>query len=135
MVGGLQHLLDRHIRPPQIGLQDKSQFDLDPRGDEIRNGNVQHLARCAVVAHVVQQCAVIGLIDLTRLLHGTAGQSDLVPNGSMPIGILQLHPGSVDAVPILDGHARKTLGEMLDLHPGLFCPVEFLGECQDLGLR
>ena len=131
VIGGLEHLLHGHVGAAQLFFKDEGQLDLDAWRDEIGEGNVQHLAGCAVVAHVVQQGAVVGLIDLAGHLHGAAGQANFVPDQGAPFGELELYPGAVDAVTVFDGHARVALRKVLDLHPGFFGLVQLVGELLD----
>jgi len=132
VVGGGQHLLDIHVGALQIGLQDEGQLDLDARGDEAAGGQLQHLAGGGGEQHAVEQGAVVGFVDLAGDLHGARGQADLVADHPAPLGQLPRDPGAADAVAVLDRHAGKALGEMLDLHARGFALVQFVGELPDL---
>jgi len=131
VVGGIEHLFHGHVWSAQFLLEDEGQLHFDTRGDEIFVRDVQHLTGRAGVEHVVQQGAVVGLVDLAGDLHGAAGEADLVADHGAAFGELDLHPGAVDAVAVFDGNARKALGEVLDLHAGFFGLVQLVRELLD----
>ena len=75
VVGGVEHVEDRHVRAlQQLALSTKAS-STSTRGAMKRVGrDVAALGE----EHVVQQRAVVGLGDLAGLLHRARGQADLV---------------------------------------------------------
>jgi hypothetical protein len=126
VVGGVQHVLHLNAIAFQPALEDEGELHLDPRRDEAVGGDVARLEE-----HVVQQRAVVRLVDLAGQLHGARRQADLVAAHLAALGDLHPHPGARDGIAVLDGHAGKAFREVLDLHARLLAPVQFGGELPD----
>ena len=112
--GGVEHVVHRHVGPGQWRLEHEGQLHLDTRGDEVLHRDLQHLAGLRGVKHVVEQGAVIRLVDLAADLHGAAGQADLVTDHFSAFGLLQLDPGAANAVAVFNRHAWVAFRKVLD---------------------
>ena len=118
-------MLYRDIGPLKILLQDKGQLDFNPWHHKVSVRNVKHFAWRAGVKHVVQQRAVVGLVDLAGLLHGTRRQANFVANDVPPLRQLQSHPSAANTITVFDGHAWKTFRKMLNLLSRNLCVLQF----------
>ena len=117
-------------------LQHKRQLHFNARRNEIFDGYAQHFSRHTGVAHVLEQSAEIRLINLAGLLHSAAGQANFVAYHLVAFGEFERHPCAVDTVAILNGHSRKTFGEMFDLHARFFCVIQLCSElCDDFSAQ
>ena len=101
--GGAQHVGQADAGTLQALAHDESKFDLDARLAEI---GVVHLG--AVGDHlVVEDVAVIRLVDHRRALHGLGGQTDFVADQLGARLDLALGDNGGDRVEVLDGDRRK----------------------------
>ena len=101
-------------RPLQRLGQHEGEFRLDARHAVIR---VRHL-RAVMQHHVVEQMAVVRLVDLRRLLHCLRGQADLVTEQLAAAGDLAARRLALNRVGILDLDIRKGFGQLHGLHAG-----------------
>ena len=105
--GGAQHVGQADARPLQPLAHDEGELDLDPRLAIVR---VRHLG--AVADHlVVEDVAVVRLVDHRGALHRLRGQADLVADQLAALLDLALHHVGGDGVGILDGDVREGLRE------------------------
>ena len=77
--------------------------------------------------HVVEQIAVVRLVDLRRLLHRLRSEADLVADQLRAGRYLALGALGRDRIGVLEGDAGKRDGQLRGLLPGL------LGIHQDVG--
>ena len=101
--GGAQHVGEADAGALQPLAQDESELDLDPRRAVV---GVRHLG--AVGDHlIVEDVAVVRLVDHRRALHRLGGEPDLVAD-QLGAGLdLALRDLGRDRVGILEGDARK----------------------------
>ena len=101
--GGAQHLGKPHARTLQPLAHDEGELHLDTRLAVVF---VRHLG--AVADHlVVENVAVVRLVDLRGALHGLGGEADLVADELAALLQLALHHVGGDGVRVLDGDVRK----------------------------
>ena len=120
VVGGVEHVEDGAIRPAQRRLQHEGELDLDPWRVEA----IERNRRGVGIEHVGEQHAVIGLGDADGVLHRLRGQADLVALDDAAAAELQLGPGALDRVGVLDGEAGIVPGEHRDQRLGAFGFIE-----------
>ena len=117
--GGAQHVGEADARPFKPLAHDEGQFDLDARLAEIR---VQNLG--AVANHlVVEDVAIIRLVDHRGTLHRLGGQADLVADQLGAGGDLAARDLGRDRIRVLDRDGRECLRErrgLLVLLLGIF---------------
>jgi hypothetical protein len=107
----LQYLEQGHSGPLERSAQDEGQFDFDSRRDEAFE---RHVA-AGLEEHVIHQWCIVGLGDLRCHLHGARRQSDLAAADAAAVGLLQLHPFTLDGIAVLHRHAGVLPGEMPQL--------------------
>ena len=121
--GGAQHVRQPDAGAAQRLAENEGELDLDPRQAII-------LMRDAAAVgdhHVVEQVAVIRLVDLRGALHRFRGQPDLVadqPGAGRDLAVG--HRGG-DRVGVLHGDVRPGLGQLHRLF------ARFLGGDEDIG--
>src|SRR6266851_1348102 len=101
----------RAIGTAQRLAKHEREFDLDARNDEAA---VRQFG-AVLKKHVIEQRAIIGLVDLRGILHRLGGESDLVPLEPVSLGDLDRHPRALDRVSVVDRDARETDRELTNL--------------------
>jgi hypothetical protein len=109
--------------------QDEGQLHLDTRRDEAVERDVAALRE----EHVVHQRRVVGLVDLAGHLHRARGQADLAALDGAAVGQFQRHPGALDGVAVVDGHARVLARELAQRRARLARVVQLAGQLLDGG--
>jgi hypothetical protein len=87
--------------------------------------------RAVAVEHVIEEHAVIGLVDADGRLHCLGGQADLVTFDGKSARQLELGPGALDCIGVLDREVRMLQREHADQPLGAFGLVETLCELRD----
>src|ERR1035437_1526045 len=81
VVGGGEYVQHADVFTFQAVLQDEGQLNLDHRHDEAVKRNLSTIGE----NHVIEQRAVVGLVDLRRHLHGARSQPDFVADDFAPL--------------------------------------------------
>ncbi len=121
--GRAQHVGEPDAGPLERLAENEGEFDLDPRQAEIP---VRDLGAVGD-HHMVEQMAVIRLVDLGGALHRLGGETDLVADQPGAGGDLALRDQARNRIGIIDGDVRKGPGEL----DGLLALL--LGVHQDIG--
>src|SRR5690606_36835171 len=105
--GGAQHFGETYTGAVQPLAHNEGEFDLNARLAVVL---MRHL--CAVTNHlVVEDVAIVRLVDHGRTLHRLGGQPHLVTDQLAAFLAFALHHVGGDRVRILDGDTRKGLGQ------------------------
>ena len=101
--------------PGQVGTEQEADLGLDP-GQQVASGvDGQVLARL----HVVEQMAVVGLVDAHHVLHGLRRKADLVPDDAPPGVQTPPDVDQLDAVGVVDVEAGVGAGQRRDRGPAV----------------
>jgi hypothetical protein len=119
VVGRVQHVDERQVRPAHRAPEDERERHLDPR---------HQVARRLDLAAVAQQHPVVWLGDLRGDLHRPRCQPDLVPDHAPALGPLELHPLALDRVAVVDRHRRMAAREVRDRDARAFRGAQLGGE-------
>ncbi len=129
--GRAQHFGQTDAGTAQRLAQDESKLDLDPRQAIILMRN----ARAVGDHHVVEQVAVIRLVDLRGALHRLRGEADLVADELCAGRDLAIGHRGRDRVGVLHGDAGPGLGELNRLFALLLGGEEDIGGLVAIGVR
>ena len=128
--GGAQHVGQADARPHQPLAEDEGELHLDPRLAVIR---MRHLG--AVADHlVVEDIAVVRLVDHRGALHRLGGEADLVADDLAALRHLALHHLGGDGVGILDGDGGKGDVQLGRLFAILGCGHQDIGGLFAIGV-
>ena len=106
-----EHRCERAAGTLQRTVQHEGQLELDARHDEAFRGN----RRPGREEHVVEQVAIVRLVDLRGHLHGARRETDLVPDQASSLGDLERDPRALDGVGVRDRHAGMRAAQLADL--------------------
>jgi hypothetical protein len=122
-VGRVQHVEQGATGAGKALLHNERQFRFHPRGDEAVGWHRPTIGK----EHVVEQHAGIRLVDIERALHRLRGQADLVALHHAPLGELDLDPGLLNRIGVIDGDVGKFQRELSDLRARLLRPMQAFG--------
>src|SRR5215469_11775376 len=123
----IENLENRAVGPFERLAQNKSKFVLEHR----RNKPMDRYLCSVLIKHVVEQDAVVGLVDAEHRLHGPRGKANLVPDNFATFGELDIDPRLLHRVTVGIGDFGILCGRKPDHPPGLLGGVKLAGESRD----